>query len=445
MQFGLQRRTSRLVATFGLFTAAMMGQSLKSITCSTSIPAGSSGTCTVALTSKAPMSGVPVTITSTGTGVAVPAKITVPVFSTAVTFAISTTSSTPQQSLAIRATAGAVSFSAPVSITTAGSFQITDVQCTPTKVIPGSATKCRVTLSSSAPAGGVAVSLSSSVPAALSVPASMTIAAGSPLAEFTAASSRQVTVLQNVRVTARVASSSRYADVAVDPTPLFHLKGSTSELTSLANGTRVYASAAPAGLVGTLNLRGTGYVSFGTVSTGTGVSYRRGGAQNANSSFVNFAGSGFAGMFDTDGEISFTIKSGLTFAERKAQPSSAIQYAFDVYDDTAPQYHFMSYVTGTGALAFSYSARGMSTAYMVPAGQEDALFGRDVEARFRITWTSNTHALYINDRLVTTFSFATRPAVWGTASALTIGSRSIRYAGGGYYSSADLVSNFMVR
>jgi hypothetical protein len=83
--------------------------------------------------------------------------------------------------------------------------------------------------------------------------------------------------------------------------------------------------------------------------------------------------------------------------------------------------------------------------YTVPAGQEDALFGRDVVANVRITWMGTTSRLFINEKLVATTSGYAKAANWSSLSALTIGARSIRYAGGGYYASDDAIANFRIR
>jgi hypothetical protein len=429
---------------FSFCSAIAIGQTLSSFACSPSVPAGSVATCTVSLSAKAPLAGVAVAIRTTGTGLVFPASITVPVYSYSVKFNVSTTTSTPVQTSIMSAIAGSVTKTAPLSITAAGSYSISQLACSPSELIPGGSAKCTVTLSAAAPAEGMVVGLSSNNATVVWVPSSVLIRSGSPLVEFTATASMQISTLQNVKLTATIPTHTRELLVTVDPTPSFHLSGNTAEITSATNGAYVYPTVNPPAWRGTLTERGSGSVSFVPVVGTSGVNFSNGGAQNTNASFINFAGAGFGDLFDADGEISFSLKSAYSFAERKALPPPVFSYVFDVYDSTVPHFHFLSYVS-SGRLAFTYSTRGVTFAYTVPAGQEDALFGRGVVANVRITWTSTSNALYINDKLVSKAPFTPRLPTWSSLSALTIGSRSIRYNGGGYYSSVDAIADFKVR
>lgn len=431
-------------ALLAFCTVAANAQSLASLSCSPSVPAGSSGTCTITLTAKAPASGVPVAIRVAGTGLSVPSLVTVPIYSYSATFRVVTTTSTPVQTAYITATVGTIAKTASLAVTAAGAYTISSLSCTPAKLIPGAAAKCAITLGSAAPTGGLPVTLTSSRPSTLSVPASVTVAAGGNVAQFTATASTQVNVIETVTLTAAIPSHQKTLAVVVDPTALFHLSGTTAEMIGLANGTPVYPTTAPASWRGTVNVRGSGYVSFAPGADLKGLSFRQGGAQNVNTAFINFTGDGFANLFDADGEISFTLKSAYTFAERKALPAPNFRFAFEVFDASVPHFHFMSYVSN-GQLMFGYSTRGVSAFYTLPVGREDALFGRDVAMKVRIMWTANTSTLYINDQLVRTATFSPKVATWSSLSALTIGARNVRYNTGGFHASEDAISDFKIR
>jgi hypothetical protein len=429
---------------FSFCSAVAICQSLSSFTCSPSVPAGSTAVCTVSLTVKAPTTGFPVAIRSTGTGLSFPATVTVPIYAYSAQFNVLTTTATPAQTAVMSATAASITKTAPLAVTAPGSYSISQLTCTPATLIPGSSAKCIAALSAAAPTGGIVVGLSSSNATLLWVPSSALIPAGSPLVEFTATTSMQISTVQQVTLTATIPTDNRTLTVKIDPTPLFHLDGSTTEITSATNGAAVYPTTAPPAWRGTLTERGSGSLSFVPTIGSSGVSFREGGAQNANAAFINFTGDAFGGLFDADGEISFSLKSAYSFAERKALPAPAYSFAFEVFDNTAAQFHFMSYVS-SGQLAFGYSTRGVSAFYVVPVGKEDALFGRGVVANVRIVWAGNTSALYINNQLVRTATFTPRVASWSSVSALTIGSRSTRFASGGYYSSVDAIADFKVR
>jgi hypothetical protein len=161
---------------------------------------------------------------------------------------------------------------------------------------------------------------------------------------------------------------------------------------------------------------------------------------------VNFSGGTALGaIFDNASEISFLLKSAYSYSERKLLPSSNMRGAFEVFDDLGPWYNFSTYTNSTGALQFSFGARAYSGTYTVPAGQEDVVFGKGVVAKIRIKWSSSSFSLYVNGVRVQTNSLAPKTPNWSSRSAFTIGSRSIRTGGGGYYSLDDTIADFIIR
>jgi hypothetical protein len=258
--------------------------------------------------------------------------------------------------------------------------------------------------------------------------------------------SSQAAAIETDTLTASVATATNSTAVTIDPTPKFYFKGDTQEMSVLADGAAVTATLNPSGWTGALTVRGNGYVAMDPVSGASGVSFHTGGAQNANTAYVNFSSPDFGTVINNSSEISFLLKSAYSFTERKALPASNQRSAFEVYDSTCSWYGFNTYTTAGGQLQLAFAAKGYSGVYTVPAGQEDVLFGKGVIVKIKITWTPTQFSLWINDKLIKTNNVSVpKTAVWSSTSAFTIGSRSARLSGGGYYSSDDTVAEFMMR
>ena len=114
----------------------------------------------------------------------VPAFATIPASTEFGGFAIATSAVTTRTVVTITVTGGGVTRSADLvvhpSLPTLTGFTVS-----PTSVQGGTAATGTVTLDSAAPAGGLGVSLSSSLPGAASVPATVTVPAGATSASFT--------------------------------------------------------------------------------------------------------------------------------------------------------------------------------------------------------------------------------------------------------------------
>jgi hypothetical protein len=437
-------RSAKLAVGLAVFSAIAMGQSLSNFTCSpTSIPIGSSTTCTASISSGASLSGFVVRISTTGTGLQFPTSVSIPWLSSAVSFTVTTSGSTPAQTAVLNATAGTITKSSSVTIGTA-TYSLTSFSCTPATLIPGQATICQGSLSAAAPSGGL-IAFVTSNSADLPVPASVSIAAGGSGLKFSTSAPLTVSVKESITLNATVLSSSRSTGVTIDPTPKFSLKGNNQELSLLANGAVVQPSVAPSGWLGTLTVRGAGYIALDPVSGSDGMSFHQNGGQNTNTAFINFSGTPVGQVFQTASEISLLLKSGYSYTERLALPSSNMRTAFEVFDNTSSLYNFSTYTTSTGQLQFSFAALGIVATYTVPSGKEDLIFGKGVVASIRIAWAGNSLSLYVNGTLVQKNTISPKVANWSSLSALTIGSRSARTAGGGYYASDDSIADFMIR
>lgn len=148
-----------------------------------SIGNGVTAACTVTLSKAAPAGGAMVAVSSNSGALSVPAAVTVAAGASTANFTATPTTITLDQTAAVTATLG--NGSQTVTLTLVTSVLVSALSCTPSSLATGAAATCTVTLATAAPAGGTSVSLSSSIPA-LSVPAAVTVAAGSTLASFTA-------------------------------------------------------------------------------------------------------------------------------------------------------------------------------------------------------------------------------------------------------------------
>lgn len=101
------------------------------------------------------------------------------------------------------------------SITVTPAVSLSSLGCSPTSIVtPGSA-NCAVTLRAAAPAGGTAVTLSSSA-TSLTVPGAVTVAGGATSASFTAAAAL-VSTNQSITVTATLSGVSQTANLTLTP------------------------------------------------------------------------------------------------------------------------------------------------------------------------------------------------------------------------------------
>jgi hypothetical protein len=180
--------------------AASQPLTLSSLTCNpTNLNTGAITTCTVALSGAAPNGGTVVSLASDSNLLPVPSSVTVQATRSAATFVaragliaqsqgamLTATLSGTSQQFGIDLLAGVVPFS---------------LACNPSIIAPGTSTVCSVNLSQVAPPGGITVALASNN-SMLTLPPSVTVAAGSSSATFSATVS--ATVLQPTRLRQRV-------------------------------------------------------------------------------------------------------------------------------------------------------------------------------------------------------------------------------------------------
>src|SRR5437016_790357 len=223
----------------------------------TSVAGGNSSTGTVTLSGPAPAGGAQVTLSSSNTAAAtVPSSVTVPAGATSATFTVSTSVVTASTAVTISAAYGGATRTASLAVTPAPPPPPTlaSLGLNPTSVTGGNSSTGTVTLSGAAPTGGAQVALSSNNTAAVTVPSSVTVAAGATSATFTVSTSG-VAASTTVTISAAYGGVTRSASLTVAPAapPPATLSSLTLSPTSVIGGTQpstgtvTLSGAAPAG------------------------------------------------------------------------------------------------------------------------------------------------------------------------------------------------------
>ena len=144
----------------------------------------------------------------------VPSSVTVPAGSNSASFTINTSAVAASILVAISASYGGVSTSAPLTVAPAPLPTVSSLTLNPTNVVGGlQSSTGTVTLSGPAPAGGAQVILSGGNGAA-SVPSSVTVPAGSSSATFTVNTS-PVLLSTSATVSASYNSTTQTASLVV--------------------------------------------------------------------------------------------------------------------------------------------------------------------------------------------------------------------------------------
>lgn len=147
-----------------------------------SVIGGDPATGTVEITSPAPSGGSVITLSDNSSAVTVPASVTIPAGQTSATFTITTSAVTSTTTVSISATFAGETFNDAIVLFTV----LRTVELNPSTVVGGNPSTGTVILGRAAPAGGAVVTLSSSNTTLVTVPASVTVAAGATSATFTA-------------------------------------------------------------------------------------------------------------------------------------------------------------------------------------------------------------------------------------------------------------------
>ncbi len=212
-----------------------------------SVAGGSPSTGTVTLNRAAPAGGATVTLSSNNAAAIVPANVVVAAGSTTATFTVTTTAVTASTSATIGATYAGVTKTKNLTITPPAGVALSALSVNTTYPISGIGATGTVTLSSAAPAGGIAVALSSNN-VALTVPASVTVAAGSTTATFAITVNPVSAASTSVSISAVYSGVTKTVSVTV--VPLFgeiDLNPVSAKGGTTSTGTVLLSAPAPAG------------------------------------------------------------------------------------------------------------------------------------------------------------------------------------------------------
>jgi VCBS repeat protein/FG-GAP repeat protein len=225
------------------------------------VEGGNPVTGTVFLSGSAPAGGLVVSLSSSNTAAAtVPATTIVHAGLSSGTFPVSSLAGPTTRTTTITASANGVSRTADLTVTPSAAASLSTVAVNPASVTGGSSAQGTITLTSPAPTGGFAVSLSSGN-AAAALPASVSVTQGATGATFAIATSA-VPTSTPVTITASAGGITRTATLTVTPQP------QTATLTVTAtgrSGERVTSN--PAGINVAVGSSGTASFATGTVIT----------------------------------------------------------------------------------------------------------------------------------------------------------------------------------
>ncbi|HUA62121.1 MAG TPA: Ig-like domain-containing protein [Verrucomicrobiae bacterium] len=211
---------------------------VSSLQCNPStIASGGSTTCTVTLSLPAPSGGTVVSLADNNSALTVPGSVTVGAGGTTATFQATAGTISSSQTATITAAYSGSSATANVSLTTL--VQVSSLTCNPASLSSNSTSTCTVGLTQAAPTGGASVALTNNN-AALSVPVSVTVAAGTTSATFFAttgslagSSSATLTATYNgsVSTTISLVTSAQVSTLSCSPSTLGSNSTSTCTVT----------------------------------------------------------------------------------------------------------------------------------------------------------------------------------------------------------------------
>jgi hypothetical protein len=194
-------------------TAPPVTVTLSSLACSpTTLVTPATASCTATLSGAAPSGGAAVALSDSSTSLTTPSSVTVPAGSTSAGFTVNASSVTAAASATVTGSYG-VSKSVSLNLQPAAVPTLSSVQCNPVTIPSAGTTSCSVTLTATAPSGGLNVSLSDNS-SSLTVPVSANVPAGSTTAAFTAAAS-SVSSDQSAVVTAALNGVSKTVSLSI--------------------------------------------------------------------------------------------------------------------------------------------------------------------------------------------------------------------------------------
>ena len=181
----------------------------------TSVTGGATASGSVALSAPAPSGGAVVALASSSAAALVPSSVAVAGGSTSASFTVTTTSVSSATAAVLTASYAGISRTATLTVQPAVVAVPSSLALQPSRVVGGRGATGVVRLSAPAPAGGLAVALSSSNTSWATVPGSVTVAAGATNVTFpiaTVATTRN----RSVTLSARAAGKATGVDSCLD-------------------------------------------------------------------------------------------------------------------------------------------------------------------------------------------------------------------------------------
>lgn len=240
-----------------------------------SIVGGDYPTGTVILAAPAPLGGTVVALSASKSSVAPPSTVTIAAGATSATFSVPTLGVDSNTPVTITATLDSTSKNCTLTLLPAW---VASVTVSPASVLGGSSTSVTGTVNLNGKAGpsGTVVTLSSSNTSAATVPASVTVAAGSSHGTFSV-THYSVSTAQTVTITATNQGKSSTATLTVNPASLVSVSTSPTSIVGgdYPTGTVTISGPAPTGGAvislgsgsSSLNLPSTVTIPAGTTST----------------------------------------------------------------------------------------------------------------------------------------------------------------------------------
>ena len=219
---------------------------LSSYTIGSTIVGGKTLTGTVTLNGTAPTAGASVVLSSDNAAGTVPASVLVKSGASSATFNLITKQVTSPATVNVTATFNGISKS---TATTVSVITITSMTLAPTSLTGGLSSTGSITISGPAPVGGAVIALTSANPDVISVPTSVSIAAGATTAAFKVNAAHVVALVQS-SVLASYLGSTKTVALQVQPIKLASISLSPSSTVggqSAVTGFVTLSGPAPAG------------------------------------------------------------------------------------------------------------------------------------------------------------------------------------------------------
>ncbi len=206
---------------------------------------GTQVTGTVTLTGIAPAGGANIKLSSNNPAVLVPPSVIVPEGASSLNVPITPSGVAATTTVTLAASLGNVSKSAPLTI---NPTVLSTIVLNPATIVGGNATTGTINLTGSAPAGGMVVTLKSSVPNA-TLPSTVTVPAGSSIATFTIQTGI-VTGPTTATITATQGANNATATLSIQPDSLSGISLSDSTVVggsqTTITGTLTFSGPTPA-------------------------------------------------------------------------------------------------------------------------------------------------------------------------------------------------------